>query len=264
MGNQNEPLDAPEQTTKYVSLPYVPHLSNSITRCLQEDYPSTKIANNNVRTAKMLYTNVKDPVEPMLQHNVIYNIPCQNCEGCYIGMTTNKLKTRMSGHKSNINKLDGLLNLGYTYSDQAVIEIGNKTALINHCIKYQHRFGLDQTKIIDRSFTASRLPMLECFHIYNTPRTVNYRTDVEGVSSIYAGLLHTIAKSSQKTKTNTAPPPPPLPPPLPPPFSTTPLQPHQILQPLPSPPAPMSSHFTTSQQPMIPITNTIPPINNSE
>ncbi|XP_065094435.1 uncharacterized protein LOC135714959 [Ochlerotatus camptorhynchus] len=84
IGNNSEPRNTQEQPTQYVSLPYVPNLSNSIIRCLQEDYPSIKIANSNIHTPKMLYTNVKDPVEPLLQHNVIYNIPCRNCEGCYI------------------------------------------------------------------------------------------------------------------------------------------------------------------------------------
>ncbi|XP_062704289.1 uncharacterized protein LOC134286653 [Aedes albopictus] len=111
----------------YVALPYIPQLSESIAKCLKKDYPRIKIANQNAKTAKIVYTKVKDPVESMLQHNVIYNIPCQNCDRCYIGMTSNKLKTRLSGHKSNINKLNRLLEQGYTNNDEAVVNINHRS-----------------------------------------------------------------------------------------------------------------------------------------
>lgn len=165
-----------------------------------------KIAHRKVNTVGHLHTKVKDRLDPMLQHNVIYQIPCNDCEYSYIGMTTNRLKKRLSGHQSNINQLNRLRDLGYTNTDQAMIQQSTKTALTEHCVREDHRFALQRTRIIDRTYNRSTLPLLECFHIYNTPHTVNHRTDVEGLSAIYSGLLRTIAtKQFQRTQTNPSP-----------------------------------------------------------
>ncbi|XP_062716665.1 uncharacterized protein LOC134292023 [Aedes albopictus] len=191
------------ETFKYVSLPYIPQLSQRISRCLQQDYPTVRIANRKVNTVGLLHTRVKDRIDPMQQHNVIYRIPCNDCDKVYIGMTTNKLKKRISGHQSNINQLNRLRDQGYTNTDQAMIQQSSKTALTEHCAREDHRFALQQTKIIDRTYNRTTLPLLECFHIYNTSGTVNHRTDVEGLSTIYCGLLRTIAaKQMKKTQTN--------------------------------------------------------------
>ena len=132
------------------------------------------------------------------KNNVIYSIPCKDCQSQYIGMTRNKLKTRLYGHQSNVNKLESLLESGHTYSDQAVLQLSEKTALIEHCVSQEHRFALEKAEIVDQTFHAHALPMLECFHIYNTPQTVNRRTDTEGINSSYAGILHTLRNNQRK------------------------------------------------------------------
>ncbi|XP_062533792.1 uncharacterized protein LOC134202821 [Armigeres subalbatus] len=179
----------------YRSIPNIPILSRSVSEILKRDYASVKIATRNIKTTKTLLKPVKDPVPPLEQHNVIYSIPCSDCEKVYIGMTTNQLKKRLSGHKSNVNK-----HLQTTPNDTQA-----KTALIQHMMEYQHTFSLDGTKIVDRTFRPSALPMLEMCHIHNTPNTVNYRTDVDGLNSTYAGILHTTKKLSrtQKVRSNT-------------------------------------------------------------
>lgn len=191
---------------QYISFPYIPHLSQKISRILQDEYPTVKIAHRKVNTVGRLHTKVKDPLDPMQQHNVVYQIPCNDCDYSYIGMTTNKLKKRLSGHQSNVNQLNRLRDLGYTKNDQAMIQHSQKTALTEHCVKEDHTFALQGTKIIDRTHNRATLPLLECFHIYNTPHTVNHRTDVEGLSAIYSGLLRTIApRHLQQTQTNPSP-----------------------------------------------------------
>ncbi|XP_039431508.1 uncharacterized protein LOC120414372 [Culex pipiens pallens] len=56
-------------------------------------------------------TNVAQQNQLILQHlrrndYPTHLIQCQNCEQCYIGMTTNNLRRRMYGHQSYINALD--------------------------------------------------------------------------------------------------------------------------------------------------------------
>lgn len=170
-------------------MPNIPTLTRTISTILQRDYGQIKIATRNIKTVRSLLKPVKDPVLLQDQHNVIYSIPCNSCEKTYIGMTTNHLKKRISGHKSDINKLTNIPIDGNIHA---------KTALIQHMVDNEHTFSLDRTKIIDRTLRSTALPMLEMCHIQNTPNTVNFRTDVDGLNTAYAGILHTVKTSSSR------------------------------------------------------------------
>ncbi|XP_062711065.1 uncharacterized protein LOC134289085 [Aedes albopictus] len=174
----------------YRSMPHIPMLTRTISNILKKDYNNVKIATRNIKTTKTLLKPVKDPIPPLDQNNVIYSIPCNDCNNVYIGMTTNHLKRRICGHRSDINKL----------VNQASDNTQAKTALTQHITTEQHTFNLDNTKIVDRTFRSTALPMLEMCHIQNTPNTVNYRTDVDGLNTTYAGILHTIKTNLSRTK----------------------------------------------------------------
>ncbi|XP_062716065.1 uncharacterized protein LOC134291828 [Aedes albopictus] len=174
----------------YKSMPNIPILSRTISEILKREYPSVKIATYNIKSTKTLLKPVKDAVTPLEQHNVIYSIPCTNCDKVYIGMTTNHLKKRISGHRSNVNK----------HSNTTEHDTQPKTALIQHMLDCQHTFNLDGTKIVDRSYRSSALPMLEMCHIHNTSNTVNFRTDVDGLNITYAGILHTVKTTQSRRR----------------------------------------------------------------
>ncbi|XP_058827843.1 uncharacterized protein LOC131687767 [Topomyia yanbarensis] len=174
----------------YRSIPFIPVLSKIITSILRPDFPTLKFAYRPIKTTKCLLKQIKDPVPPQLQSNVIYSIPCYECPMTYIGMTRNQLKTRLSGHRSNINKYTNLIDHPPQYQKEEIAQLSEKTALMQHIISHGHSFDLANTKIIDRTLRTSALPLLEMCHIANTPNTVNHRTDVQGLNTTYAGILH--------------------------------------------------------------------------
>ncbi|XP_062699211.1 integrator complex subunit 6 homolog [Aedes albopictus] len=179
--------------TIYRSVPNIPILSRTLAEILKKDYPLVKIAAKTVTCTKHLLKNVKDPIPPLEQHNIIYSIPCSDCDNVYIGMTTNHLKKRLAGHKSNINKTIHMQN---TSPQNCNIQI--TTALVKHIVENQHTFNLANTTIIDRTYKSTALPILEMCHITNTPNTVNFRTDVDGLNTAYAGILHTIKNQNSR------------------------------------------------------------------
>ncbi|XP_062714712.1 uncharacterized protein LOC134291229 [Aedes albopictus] len=200
------PSNEPETTRNekvYRSIPYIPALSQRITKILTKDYPNISITTRQHRTINQLHTKVKYPVRKTEINNVIYKIPCNDCESCYIGMTKNNLGKRLTGHKSNVNKLDKLMNDSQTNTEAAKTTlIETTTALIQHCIEHNHRFNLDQTQIIDHSYKQTTLPFLEMCHITNTDKTVNKRTDVDRLSTTYAAVLHSIKTIQERNKPN--------------------------------------------------------------
>ena len=197
----NTAMEASRQTDEnkiYRSLTNVDGLTQRIAKSLRREYPQVKIANKNVKTVGAILPPVKDKTAKEEQSNVIYQIDCNDCEGLYIGMTTTKLKNRISGHRSHIKKLTTLRDAGYTNDDAAIASIRETTALVNHAAAKGHTFGLDNPKILDRSLKPSSLPILESCHIKNTQHTVNKRSDTDNLHAAYANVLHTIQK--QKTK----------------------------------------------------------------
>lgn len=90
-----------------------------------------------------------------------------------------------------------LKELGHTNIDTEIITLGEKTALIKHCIDNDHSFNLDRTTVIDSSRNTNTLTFLEMCHIVNTPNTVNHRTDIDGLNTTYAAILKTIGETFQ-------------------------------------------------------------------
>lgn len=189
---QNNPPSPNKQlmpSSCYISIPYIEGLSSRISKILKRDYSNIKISYTNKNNVGTLLPPIKDTIPPILQYNVIYRINCRDCESTYIGMTTNHLKTRLSGHQSTVNQLEKLLREGYSTADHPISTLREKTALISHCIDEDHRFDLTNTKIVDHSYKRSTLPILEMCHIFNNPTAVNKRTDVDHLNHTYTGIL---------------------------------------------------------------------------
>ncbi|XP_038104100.1 uncharacterized protein LOC119765065 [Culex quinquefasciatus] len=181
----------PEADAIYRSIPYVPKLTERLQKVFRSDYNQIRIASRQTNTVNNLHTKVKDPKNHHENSNVIYKIPCNSCNKCYIGMTKNKLSTRLSGHRSDVNKLEKIVT-DHTNTETDMDSIRDKTALLEHCVNTGHRFQIDNTKIVDTTFMSHTLPFLEMCHIFNTQHTVNHRVDVDGLNTAYASVLHSI------------------------------------------------------------------------
>ena len=201
----NQPTTTPETVqTTYRSLPHIPILTSALISIFKTDFPNTKIARKPIKTNSRILKNIRDPVHPLQKSKVVYSIPCNNCQMSYIGMTKNKLQTRLYGHTHDLNKLKSVVDCGITNIDEQKDKLKDRTALIEHCIEEGHWFGLDKVKIIDNTFKSTALPILEMCHIASKTNTVNHRTDVEGLGTTYTGILHSISTHiTRRNNTNT-------------------------------------------------------------
>ncbi|XP_055589013.1 uncharacterized protein LOC129741318 [Uranotaenia lowii] len=187
---------------KYKSISYIPGLTDKIGKFLKTDYSSIKLATKTISKIKQIFTKVKDPVHQDDFSNVVYSIPCNDCDSQYIGMTTNTLKERIGGHKSNKKALDKLRSEGVDKEDPRMANLNGQTALLHHSIKHDHSFDLNGTRIIDRHNFTSGLQTLEMCHIARNGNTVNKKTDTEGLSVIYAGIFNSIKNKPKHTNTH--------------------------------------------------------------
>lgn len=197
---RNVQTESESLTKQYFSITNVNNLTREIQKTLKHDYTHITLAPKHKKTVRTLFPPVKTKTPKELQSNVIYKIPCSECECSYVGLTTQTLKQRTADHKTKQNKVFKLLEEGYTHQDQAMMELQAKSALVKHCITEKHKFSFHDTKIVDRTHNTKQLPFLEMCHIRNTDNTVNKRQDTEGLNIAYAGLLHNIKVISDESR----------------------------------------------------------------
>ena len=160
-----------DQTIKFATVPYIENLSHKLIN-LFKTYSNIKIAQYNIITNRINFTPLKDKLHPLLNSNVVYSIPCKDCNNVYIGQTSQLLKKRLTLHKSDVKLRP------------------ERCALARHSHDTGHSFGFDDVKILElenNSFTKS---FLEMCHINNHDNTVNSRTDINRLSTFYKYLLY--------------------------------------------------------------------------
>lgn len=154
---------------KYFRFPYIHMVSERISRTIASE--SIKFGFYNCNPIRRYFSKLKDKTNTALRSNVIYSIPCRNCEQVYIGQTSTWLKTRISTHKSDINTKK------------------ERCALSLHINKNKHTANFDNVKIIRSVKNKKSREFLEMVEISKNNNAMNFRSDISGLSSMYAFLL---------------------------------------------------------------------------
>ena len=84
-----------------VVLPYLAGFTENITRIFKAF--NVKVCIKPIKTIKNILPTTKDFVDFNQQTGAVYQIPCKNCSGIYIGETSRSLKTKCSEHKRDLN-----------------------------------------------------------------------------------------------------------------------------------------------------------------
>ncbi len=172
---QNEPFT-------FCKLPYISNLSERIQTIFKDQVTKrgekVKIAMKSQNTVKnCFYSKTKSSTEKLNKSNVVYNIPCSQCNKCYIGQTGRYLKTRLREHKND--QKNYLLR-------------SNPTALVEHKIETGHDFEYDNTTILQTQSNYKKRLIAEMIEIQKNKNCVNKRTDIEHLSNAYFNILATI------------------------------------------------------------------------
>ena len=98
-----------EEIKTRVVLPYVPRYFEALSKILRN--LGILVCSKPHLTLKDMLPKAKDSVERSSRLGVIYQIPCRDCTGIYIGETERAYKTRLAQHKidlrpANLAKVD--------------------------------------------------------------------------------------------------------------------------------------------------------------
>ena len=119
--------DKKEIKTRVV-LPYVPRYFEALSKILRN--VGILVSSKPHLTLKDMLPKAKDSVERSSRPGVVYQIPCRDCTGIYIGETGRAYKTRLAEHKRDLKPA----NLAKVDDNN----FNKKTALVKHVITKDH------------------------------------------------------------------------------------------------------------------------------
>lgn len=187
--NTHSTVDREKLPKIYIPTTYIPGLSERIKGSNLYDREKYELAHKSNNTVAQLFSRTKSKNDKKERHNVVYKINCNGdgsdiCQKVYVGTTQNKLKTRLSSHKSDLKTTH--------------IPLEQKTALAAHCLTTTHKPDLDNVEILAEEKNYKRRFLIEMMHINDVPKEkrLNFKRDTESLAQVYR---HTIDKhSSQK------------------------------------------------------------------
>lgn len=115
----------------YISIPYHPGISENISRILRPYNIQASFKPQNVISS--FFAHKLNPVSPLDCTNVIYQIPCSDCEAVYIGETSRTANTRIKEHQRNLESHAQL------------------SKLVLHALQYDHPPAFSTAKILSRN-----------------------------------------------------------------------------------------------------------------
>lgn len=162
--------------TTYCKFPLIGKCENQLKSIFGNTNVSLAFYNQN-NIGRLLYSSLKDKLKAKEVSNVVYKIPCYNCEKCYIGQTKQYVTNRINQHRYDCN---------ITNSNKK-----DKTALAIHHFDQGHNFNFEDYSTLDSEPNLSKRKVSEIIYI-NLNRTVNFRIDTENLSQIYNPLIREI------------------------------------------------------------------------
>ena len=168
--NTNEIKQNGPTNNKFISLPYIPEITNKIRKVLKPY--NINVAEKSCNSTKHLFTSLKPEVPKTGQANLIYQIDCIDCPKTYIGQTKQYLKNRIQQHKYSIRNTQE-----------------QHTALSTHALDNLHNFNFNEVKILEFENNSKKRNIKEMIHIKKTKNAINYRTDTDNLSTVYYNLI---------------------------------------------------------------------------
>jgi len=163
-GNTNE------THISFVALPYIKEITPGLSRIIKQA-SNVKIANTTVLTTRSVYSRVKDKTSLKFKSDVVYRIPCADCEKVYIGQTSRTVADRLTAHRSDCR----------LHPDRC--------ALAEHANTHHHNMEYASTRILATQPNITKRLFLEMAFISQEPNCINKRTDIKHLSELYSYLL---------------------------------------------------------------------------
>ena len=123
------------------------------------------------RTLRSMLVHPKDKIKMENKSDVVYSIPCKQCDKVYIGETSRNFKYRLDEHKKDVNSHQKS-NFTRSGRKESLTEY-NKSGITDHSVQANHLIDWEGTKIVDRESDLRARQMKEAIQIRRQRSTMN-------------------------------------------------------------------------------------------
>ena len=135
--------------------------------------------------------------------HALYNIPCLNCELCYIGETGRKFGTRLDEHRAEVNRVSNTVATGAGRGES--LSTVRKSAITDHVVEHNHVIGWGEARVIGTEQDRFKRWVKEAVEIRKKRGTTMNRDEGQcHLSHVFGGLLISPSRKSPKEKGKSA------------------------------------------------------------
>ena len=152
-----------ENINSFAVLPFINGVTQPLTRILRRH--DIQVVNKPLKTLQQEFPSSKFRPSIERQPNVVYKIPCADCDWCYVGESGRCFETRKKEHIRN------------------VITCANGSNIAKHAWSFDHRIDFDNSSVIDKGSFRIR-KTLEAWHTSATKHADNNSKPIPNQYSI--------------------------------------------------------------------------------
>ena len=152
-GSTNTLAAQDNHNQSYVSIPYIPGVSERIRRIFKKY--DLKVAHQPTRKLRNELCRLKDRRPVQERAGVVYKLDCEDCDAKYVGETGRQVRDRMAEHKRDISSKK------------------KASKAYEHVSRTGHRFKFDEVSILDNCSNKKTRLHLESIHTFQQNNSIN-------------------------------------------------------------------------------------------
>ena len=145
---------AEQEAVTTICIPYISGMSNALQRIFRTH--NIKCRFRSTDTLRNILSHPKDKIATNDLNNVIYQIPCGDCDSVYIGETKRTFEQRVKEHMRAVRNGDV-----------------TKNEIADHCWTNDHKFDWENRKIIDKEKGWTARKIKETIHSTQNSSSIN-------------------------------------------------------------------------------------------
>ena len=177
-----------EKSRGQVVLPYIKGVSEAVERVMKKHGVGAAMRPHDTLRHNLVHPKDKCVV-PDEVGQLVYQIPCKNCESSYVGETGRLLKTRLEEHMKDAE--NSAMDMSkYTRSARKVSErTYNKSALSDYQNQMNHIIDWEGIRVLDREAHQRSRQVREAVWIRRTKGAINRDEGAYDLSHIYDRVI---------------------------------------------------------------------------
>ena len=170
-----------------MTVPYVHSFMEKIQRIFTKHRVATVVQPQSTLT--QLLVHPKDKVEKQKKAGVVYKIPCRQCEKVYIGETGRQLRTRITEHRKEAEKIS---DRNFTRSTCRVsTNEHHKSAITDHVCQNNHLMNWEESEILEQESDKFKRWIKESICIRSNTPTMSRDKGAYQLSPIWTQVIST-------------------------------------------------------------------------